>query len=167
MLNPFRWSFRVQCLTGFLVCAALYAFAIYVQFDLGIEPCPLCIFQRIAFIVLGVIFLVGAIHNPGVRGRRVYGLLLLLAAAVGAGIAARHIWIQHQPPDPFAGCAPGWNYMIENFPLSKTLKMAFTGLADCAQVTWTFLGFSMPFWTLVCYALMGAGSVWMGFRRRP
>jgi len=164
--NPFAWSFRAQYAAGFLVCAALYAYALFVQLQLGIEPCPLCIFQRIVFIFMALFFLAGAIHNPRAAGRRVYGILLLLAACIGIGIAARHIWVQHQPPDPLAGCAPGWNYMVQNFPLSKTLKMVFTGEADCAQITWTFLGLSMPFWTLVCYVLLGAGAVWAGFRRR-
>ena len=166
LLNPFRWTFRVQCLAGFLVCVAAYAYAIYVQFVQGIEPCNLCIFQRLAVIVLAIFFLAGAIHNPGSGGRRVYALLLLLAACAGIGVAARHLWVQHQPRDPFAGCAPGWNYMVENFPLSKALKMAFEGSDDCSQVTWTFLDLSMPFWTLVCFVLLGAGAVWAGFQRR-
>ena len=166
MFNPFRWSFRAQCVAGFLVCAALYAYAIYVQFVLGIEPCPMCILQRIVFIVMAILFVAGAMQNPKVRGRRVYALLLLLTAGIGVGIAARHLWVQHQPPDLMAGCAPGWNYMVENFPLSKTLKMAFTGSADCAQVNWTFLRLSMPFWSLLCYVLLGAGALWAGFRQR-
>jgi disulfide bond formation protein DsbB len=166
MLNPFRWPFRPQYFTGFVVCAALLAYAYYVQFALGIEPCPLCIFQRIVFIAMGIFFLAGAIHNPAATGRRVYGVLLLLTACVGVGIAAWHVWVQHQPPDPMAGCAPGWNYMIDNFPISKVLKMAFTGEADCAQITWTFLGVSMPAWTLVTYVFIGAGAVWAGFKRR-
>jgi len=164
-MNPFRWSFRAQCLTGFFVCAALFAYAIYVQFDLGVEQCPLCIFQRIAFIAMGLVFLVGAIHDPRAGGRRVYALLLLLTACIGIGFAARHLWVQHQPPDPMAGCAPGWSYMVSNFPISKVLKMAFTGSADCAEVNWTFLGISMPFWTLVCFVLLGAGGTWAGLRK--
>jgi disulfide bond formation protein DsbB len=165
-LNPFAWPFRAQYFAGFLVCVALLAFAYYVQFALGVEPCPMCIFQRIVFIVMGIFFLAGAIQNPRSTGRRAYALLLLLAAGIGVGIAARHIWVQHQPPDPLVGCAPGWNYMIQNFPLSKTLKMAFTGDADCAQITWTMLGLSMPVWTLVSYVLLGAGALWAGYRRR-
>jgi len=164
--NPFAWSFRAQYAAGFLVCAALYAFALYVQFAQGIEPCPMCIFQRIAVIVMGLFFLAGAIHGPRERGRKAYALLILAAAAAGVGIAARHLWVQHLPPDPFAGCAPGWNYMVENFPISKALKMAFTGSADCSQVSWTLLGLSMPFWTLLCYVLLGGGALWAGFRRR-
>lgn len=165
-MNPFRWPFRAQYATGFLVCAALLAYAIYEQFELGVEPCPLCIFQRIAFVVMGIVFLIGAVHDPRAGGRRVYALLLLLTACIGIGIAARHLWVQHQPPDPMAGCAPGLNYMVANFPISKVLKMAFTGSADCAEVNWTFLGMSMPFWTLVCFGLLGAGATWAGMRKR-
>lgn len=165
-MNPFRWPFRVQYAAGFIVCVALLAYAYYEQFAEGIEPCPMCIFQRIAFLWMGLFFLVGAIHGPQQRGRKAYALLILLGACAGVAIAARHLWVQHQPPDPMAGCAPGWNYMVENFPLSKALKMAFTGHADCAQITWTLFGLSMPFWTLVCYVLLGGGAVWAGFRRR-
>jgi disulfide bond formation protein DsbB len=167
MFNPFRWSFRAQYFTGFVVCAGFFVYALYVQFHLAIEPCPLCIFQRFAFIGMALLFVAGAIHNPGSNGRRAYGALVLLAAAIGVGIAAYHLWIQHLPPDPMAGCTPGWNYMVENFPISKALKMAFTGHADCAEVNWTFLGLSMPFWTLVCFAMIGAGAAWSGFKRRP
>jgi len=165
-LNPFRWPFRMQYAAGFIVCVALLAYAYYEQFAEGIEPCPMCIFQRIAFLWMGLFFLIGAIHGPQQRGRKAYALLVLLGACAGVAIAARHLWVQHQPPDPMAGCAPGWNYMVENFPLSKALKMAFTGHADCAQITWTLFGLSMPFWTLVCYVLIGAGALWAGFRRR-
>lgn len=170
MFNPFRWPFRAQCIAGFVVCLALLAYAYFVQFQLGIEPCPLCIFQRLAFIAMGLFFLAGAIHAPRVTGRRVYGLLVLLGATVGAGIAIYHMWVQHRGPDPMAGCTPGWNYMVENYSLryawSKTLEHAFTGHADCAEINWTLLGLAMPFWTLVSYVLLGAGAVWAGFRRR-
>lgn len=165
-MNPFRWPFRIQCLAGFLVCAGLLAYAYYVQFGMGIEPCPMCIFQRIVFILLGIVFLVGAIHGPALVGRRVYGATLGLIACIGVGIAARHIWIQHQPPNPFAGCGPGLNYMVANFTWSKTLQMAFTGSADCAKISHTILGLSMPEWALISFFLLGAGGAWAGWRRR-
>jgi protein dithiol:quinone oxidoreductase len=166
MLNPFRWSFRVQYLAGFAVCAAFLAYAYYVQFQLGIEPCPLCIFQRFAFIAMAIFFLIGAVNDPNERGRRAYALLVLLSACTGITIALRHLWVQHLPPDPMAGCAPGWNYMVDNFPIAEAIKKAFTGHADCAEVNWTFLGLSMPAWTLVSFVLIGAGGLWAGFRRR-
>lgn len=163
-------SFRLAYFAGFAICAAMLAYAYYVQFNLGIEPCPLCIFQRIAVIAMGVFFLIGALHNPKTTGRRVYALLVLLGAAAGIAIAAYHVWVQHQPPNPLAGCTPGWNYWVENFSVSyawsKTIQAAFTGHADCAEVNWTFLGLSMPFWTLVSFVVIGAGAVWAGFRKR-
>jgi disulfide bond formation protein DsbB len=130
----------------------------------------LCIFQRLAVIAMGVFFLIGGLHDPGPAGRKVYGLLVLLGAAAGAGIASYHLWVQHLPPDPMASCAPGWNYWVENYSLryawSKTLQQAFTGHADCAVVNWTLFGLSMPFWTLVSFVCIGAGAVWTAFRRR-
>ncbi|MBS0591278.1 MAG: disulfide bond formation protein B [Proteobacteria bacterium] len=166
MLNPFAWPYRAQFAAGFLACAAFLGYAFYVQFDLGIEPCPLCIFQRIALIVMGVIFLIGALHNPGAVGRHTYALLVLFGACAGLGVAAYHLWVQQQPPNPMAGCTPGWNYMVENFPINKVLKMAFQGHADCAEINWTFLGMAMPFWTLVSFAMLGIGALCAGFRKR-
>lgn len=163
--SPVYQSFRVQYLFGFVICAAMLAYAFYVQFDLGVEPCPLCIFQRIAVIAMGIFFLIGGLQAPRAGGRKVYALLVLLGAAAGAGVATYHLWVQHLPPDPLAGCAPGWNYMIDNFPVSKVLRMAFSGHADCAVVNWTFLGLAMPFWTLVSFIVIGAAAVWAGFRR--
>ena len=113
-----------------------------------------------------IFFLIGGLHDPRASGRKVYALLVLLGAAAGAGVAAWHLWVQHLPPDPLAGCTPGWNYMVENFPLNKVLKMAFTGHADCSEINWTFLGLAMPFWTLVSFIVIGAAAVWAGFRRR-
>ena len=163
-------SYRSIYFAGFAICAAMLAYAYYVQFNLGIEPCPLCIFQRIAVIVMGVFFLIGALHSPKATGRRVYALLVLLGACAGIAIAAYHVWVQHQPPNPLAGCTPGWNYWVENFSVSyawsKTMQAAFTGHADCAEVNWTFLGLSMPFWTLVSFVALGAGAIWAGFRKR-
>jgi protein dithiol:quinone oxidoreductase len=115
---------------------------------------------------MAVFFLVGAIHDPRERGRRVHALLVLLSACAGMAVAMRHLWVQHQPPDPMAGCAPGWNYMLENFPIAEAIRKAFTGHADCAEVNWTFLGLSMPLWTLVSFIVIGAGGLWAGFRRR-
>ena len=164
--NPFAWPFRLQYALGFFVCVGLVAYAMYVQVGLGVEPCPLCIFQRGAFLLMALFFLIGAIHNPAARGRRVYALFVLLGGATGMAIASYHIWVQHQPPDPMAGCAPGFTYMVDNFPINKWVKMVFSGHADCAVVNWTWLGFSMPEWTLLAFALLTFGALVAGFRAR-
>src|SRR5699024_5789620 len=98
-MNPYRWSFRTRMLTAAVACFALIGFAVFAQGYWGLEPCPLCIFQRIAFAALGAVLLVAGLHAPrAARGRRAWSLLTLAAAAVGAGIAGRHVWIQLFPP---------------------------------------------------------------------
>lgn len=165
--NPFRWPFRAQFLAGGLACIALLAYAIFEQFQMGIEPCPKCIFQRIAFMAMGVFFLAGAAHGPRAIGRRVYALLVTAAATVGAIVAIRHLMVQFGPHDPLLeGCGPGLNYLLDAFPLAEAVKKAFMASGDCGEINWSFLGLTMPGWTLVCYLLLGAGALWAGFRRR-
>ena len=166
--NPFAWSFRTQYLFGFLVCALMLAYAIYEQFQMGVEPCPMCIFQRLAFIAMGIFFLIGGLHAPlSPKGRRVYAVLVAIAALIGIGIAINHLRMQFTPHDPMmAGCGPGLSYLLDSFPLTDALKKAFTGSGDCGEINWTFLGITMPGWTLIWYVILGAGAVWAGWRRR-
>ncbi|HVI26372.1 MAG TPA: disulfide bond formation protein B [Xanthomonadaceae bacterium] len=165
--NPLRWSYRARCLLGFLVCAALLAFALYMQLHGGLEPCPLCIFQRVAFASLGVVLLVAGLHAPrGRAGRGVYGVLALVAALGGVGIAGRHVWLQHLPPDQVPMCGPGLNYLMEAMPLTGVIRKVLTGSGECARVDWSFLGLSMPEWSLLWFVLLAAWVVLALFRRR-
>lgn len=165
--NPFRWSFRAQFLLGFAISAALIAFALYTQLYGGLEPCPLCIFQRIAFAALAAVFLVGGLHAPeGRGGRRAYGGLGLLAAGVGIAISGRHVWLQHLPPDQVPACGPGLDYMLEAMPLAGVIRKVLTGSGECANVDWSFLGLSMPAWSLVWFLLLAAWVALTAFRRR-
>jgi disulfide bond formation protein DsbB len=157
-------SRRVLNATGFIVCAVLLGYAYFAQFQLTLDPCPLCIFQRIAMLALAMVFLAAALHNPGAMGARIYGVLILVAAGIGSAVAGRHVWLQHLPPDKVPECGPGLEYMLEAFPIGEALKLAFTGSGECATVDWTFLGLSMPAWVLVCFVGLGmAGLVrnWM------
>lgn len=165
-MNPFRWSFRQQCLAGFLACAGLLGYALYVQFAQRILPCPFCIFQRLAFAAAGVVFLVGGLHAPGgVAGRRTYGLLAFLATAIGAGIAARHVWLQLFPP-PMPSCGPGWDYLVETNTWLGVVRKVLAAKGDCSTIDWSFLGLSMPMWTLVCFILLAGWALHAGFRKR-
>lgn len=164
--NPFRWSFRAQCLSGFATCAALIGFAIYSQLQWGLEPCPLCIFQRIAFAALGLLFLVAGLHAPrSVVGRGVYGGLGFLAAAVGIGIAGRHVWLQLHPP-PIPACGAPLDFMRETMSTANVIRKVLTGTGDCGNVDWTFLGLSMPAWSLIWFVLLAGFALHAGFRRR-
>lgn len=150
---------RRAFLVGFLATVLLLAIALYFQFREGLEPCPLCISQRLG--VLGVSLIMGAasLHGPGPAGIRRYALLGTSASLLGAGLSLRHLYIQHLPPDEVPACGPGLSYMLEYFPLGETLKAMLSGTGDCAKVDWTLLGFSMPFWVLVAFLGLGAWSL--------
>jgi len=158
-------SRRLLNILGFGACALLLGYAYFLQFYQGLEPCPLCIFQRLAMAALGFIFLVAAVHNPKrSAGARTYGILIALVAALGAGIAGRHVWLQNLPPEQVPACGPGLDYLLETFPLSETIALVLRGSGDCAEVDWTFLGLSIPAWTLLLFVGLGAmGAVrnWM------
>lgn len=166
--NPFAWSFRAQYLAGFVLCYSLIGYALYVQMHMLMLPCPLCILQRIAFAALGVVFLVGGLHSPkGGRGRKVYAVFAAIAAAVGAFVAGAHIRLQLLPPGEAARCNNmGLEYMVEAMGPLKALATALKSAGECTKVDWTFLGVSMPGWTLAWYVGLGAFALWAGFRRR-
>jgi protein dithiol:quinone oxidoreductase len=167
MSNPFAWSFRLQFALGALICFGLVGFALYVQHQLFVEPCPLCVLQRICFITLGLLFLAGAVHGPrGALGRRIYGSLAALPALVGAGIAGWHVRLQHLPADQVPSCGPGLEYMLQAFPLKQALVKVFAGSGECAEVDWTFAGLSMPAWTLLWFIGLALLALFAGWRRR-
>lgn len=166
--NPLAWSFRLQMLFGFAVCAALLCYAVFAQYGQLYEPCPLCIFQRIAMAAVGLVGLAAAVHNPRSRGGRMaWGLLAFVAAGTGAAIATRHVWLQHLPPDQVPACGPTLAYMVESMPSwLDVVKKVLAGSGECAEVNWKLLGFSMPEWTLLCFVLLALGALAAGFRRR-
>jgi protein dithiol:quinone oxidoreductase len=166
-LNPFAWHFRAQYLLGMTVCLGLLAYALYAQHVMYLDPCPLCIFQRMAFMALATVFLAGVLHAPqSPGGRRAYGVMALVAAGVGVSISGRHVWLQSLPAGEVPACGPGLDYMLEAFPFREVLARVFTGSGECANVDWSFLGISMPGWTLIWFAALGLGALWSGFQRR-
>ncbi|MCB1616500.1 MAG: disulfide bond formation protein B [Pseudomonadales bacterium] len=144
----------------------LIATALYMQEVLGLHPCPLCITQRIFVIVVGVLAFLACLHNPGKTGIRVYAFLCALAALLGAGVAARHVWIQNLPEDQVPACGPGLQYMFEHFPFMKALELLFMGDGNCADVVWQFMGLSIPAWTLLAFVCFVIAGVWL-FLRAP
>lgn len=167
-LNPFAWSFRAQMLFGCAVAAVLLTYAVFAEYGQLYEPCPLCIFQRIAMAGVAGIGLLAALHNPRSRaGRMAWGLLASVAAGIGVAIAGRHVWLQHLPPDQVPACGPSLDYMLESMPgWMDVVKKVMQGSGECAEVNWTFLGFSMPEWTLLCFVLLAGGALVAAFRRR-
>jgi disulfide bond formation protein DsbB len=158
---------RAANLLGFVACVALLAYAYYCQYVLHLEPCPLCIFQRVGIFAIGVLFAIAAAHDPAGWGRRVYAGLLAVAAAITIGIAARHLYIQNAPPGTIAACGASLDFMMKVFPLTDVLVKVLTGSGECAKVTWRFLGLAMPAWVLISAVALGAVGLWANLRRRP
>ena len=155
-MNPVAMLTRRNLnLLGFLACVGLLAFAIYVQGVLKVEPCPLCISQRIGVAACGLIFLLAWLHNPRAWGTHIYAALIMLAALTTMGVAARHIWIQHLPDDAVPACGAGLGFLLQEFPLADVIRKVLTGSGECHQVNWVFLGLSMPTWVLLAAAALG------------
>lgn len=145
-------NFRFLALLGALGCAAGLLVAIfYFQKTLGLEPCPMCIFQRVAMLSTGGVFLLAAIHGPQRGGRWVYAVLALLTSAIGTFIAGRHVWLQGLPEDQRPACGPTLDYLMDLLPLREVVETVIRGDGNCAKIDWTFLGQSLPFWTMIVF----------------
>lgn len=135
-----------------VACVGLLAFAYYAQFVLELSPCPMCMLQRFGFMIMAVAALGLALHHPQDWKRWLYGVPFLGGAIWGIVTATQHVRLQNAPSDPMGGCGADWPTMMAfDFSWSEILTEAFTASGDCAQVSWTFLGLSMPAWTLIWY----------------
>jgi protein dithiol:quinone oxidoreductase len=150
---------------GFLLCAGLIGYALYAQFHLGLDPCPLCIFQRIGIAALGVIFLIAALHGPRGWGARVYAVLIAVAALATVAVAGRQLYIQHLPPGAIPSCGAPLSMMLKFMPLTAVIRKVLTGSGECGIVDWTFLGLAMPAWVLIWAAFLGAAGALANARR--
>ncbi|MES2354114.1 MAG: disulfide bond formation protein B [Pseudomonadota bacterium] len=137
----------------FLCCLSLLSFGLYLQHVKGLEPCPLCVMQRYAFVAVGLVALIASLHNSKGSAVRLYGLGVTLSALGGLVVAGRHVWLEHLPKDQAPSCGPGLDFIIDSFPLSKALPMIFKGSGECADVPWRFLGLSISEWALMWFVL--------------
>lgn len=149
---------RTGYFIGFVGCFALVGLALWIQTRYGLEPCPLCISQRIVFMSLGALFLVAALAPKCLK---VQSVLQVLTAIGGAGVAIRHWWIQAHKEEMIADCGVGFDYMFENFPLQKALTLVFKGTGDCAAIDWTFLGLTIPQMSLIAFISFGAYAIYL------
>jgi disulfide bond formation protein DsbB len=149
---------------GALACALLLAYAYYLQYFEGQDPCPLCLVQRGFYYGVAAAFLAGALHGPRGGGAAVYAGIAALSALGGLGTAARQVWLQHLPPDQVPQCGPDLQYMLQNLALARTVEKLFAGSAQCAEVTWTFLGLSIAEWSLAWFAFLVAYALWIAAR---
>ena len=156
---------RLGNLAGFLACAGLMAYAFFAEYVLGFEPCPLCIFQRVGVIALGITFLIAALHNPvSVRGARVYGVLLLWVSAFPGYVAGRHVYIQSLPFGSVPACGASLDYMMDVFPFMTVLRKVLFGAGECQVIDWSFLGLSMPAWVLISVIALACWAALVNLR---
>lgn len=152
---------RIGFAAVFAICAGVIGVGLWLQQAKGIEPCPMCVMQRYAFVLAGFVALIGALHGPTGWGRRIYAMLILLTAIGGASVAVRQSWLQHNPPK-VAECGADLDFMLDSFPLTDALPMIFRGAGDCSKVDWTFVGLSIAELALVWFVVIGllAASQW-------
>lgn len=152
-------SFRLVMFLGFLPTLASMAFAYYLQYFQGLEPCPLCIFQRIAMITAGLIFLLGFLHGPVGPARWIYALFAFAASTAGAAIAGRHVWLQSLPADQVPACGPDLDYLLDILPWQQVVTKILRGDASCASIDASFIGLSLPGWTAVAFVALALWAI--------
>ena len=147
-------------------CAGLIGIAVfYFQNHLGLEPCYLCITQRVFIIAVGVLFLIAGLHNPGARGKKIYAILVAATASAGAFFSIKQLWLQSLPEDKVPACGPPADYLFEAFSVSEAISMLLRGDGNCAEVQWQLLGLSMPAWVLVSFISLGAVAIFQLLRK--
>ena len=134
-------------------CFALLATAFYMEYQMMLEPCPLCMMQRILFFGVGVFSLISAARANSAWHRKLAWPMVVFSV-LGAALAIRHLYLQNLPADQLPACLPGLSYMVEVFPWQDVLQAMILGTGDCGEVTWTFLGLSIPGWTLIAFVGM-------------
>lgn len=145
-------AFRTLHLSGLLLAITSLLIAIFfMEGYLGLAVCPLCIIDRWLVGIAGILFALAMIHNPSSIGQRIYAGFNMLVCAVGVAVAGRHIWLQSLPPEEVPDCTPGLEYLMERFPLQKVFTVLIESAGECAELTWTFWGLSIPQQTLLLF----------------
>lgn len=144
-----------------LMSFGLVVLALVIQTSYQLEPCPLCITQRIIFMSLGVLFFIAAFIPKASLFRKMFALLQVLTALGGAGVAIRHWYLQAHKDSIIADCGVGFNYMFDNFPLQKAFKLLFRGTGDCASIDWTFIGLTLPQLALLSFLALAGYAIYL------
>jgi disulfide bond formation protein DsbB len=154
-------NFRIASAAAAAACAALLGYAYYLQYVVGLNPCPLCLVQRGFFYAVMAAFALAALHP-----HRIYPGFAALFALGGIAAAGRQVWLQHLPPERVPACGPDLYFMLENFPLTRTLSTLIKGTGECAAVDWTFLGLSIAEWSLLWFIALLVLALWLVLKGR-
>jgi len=157
-------SIRSLNFFAFLACFGLLGFAVYLQTGSGLEPCPLCIIQRLLFVFLALLFLVGSTLQLQHRAHTVYQFFISFIAFIGVAAAGKQVYLTQLPPDQVPPCGPGLSYMLDNLPFFDVLSILIRGTGECAAVTWRFLSLSIPEWSLIFFCFFALLSLAQALR---
>lgn len=159
-------TYRIVNLLGAIGCAsALIIAVVYFQQHLGLEPCYLCITQRVFVAIVGIIFLLAALHNPLSRGQKIYSGLGIAASISGGFFSVKQLWLQNLPEDSIPACGPPVDYLMDVFPASEVITMLIRGDGNCAKVQWELFGVSMPGWVLFVFIVLAGIGLFQLLRK--
>ena len=159
-----RFSFRQTMALVAVSCIAMLCFGFYLQHVGGLEPCPMCIVQRYAMILIAILAMIAS--ATGIKSIQIgASWLVVITAMGGAFVAARQSWLQWYPPE-IASCGRDIYGMIEMFPLQNLVPMILKGSGDCTKIDWTFLGGSIANWSFLCFSGIAAVAIWASLRAK-
>lgn len=171
MLRNMKSNIHLSYYALFVFTACILAASFILQYSFHLEPCPLCIIARVVVIALVILFGIMLCHRPKSRAAiQTYSVLGFLLSLAGILVTARHLWLIHLPPSEMPSCSPGFNYLIETFPLKEALMIIFKSSGECAENNQAFLGLMLPEWSLLAFVIIAIGTVvlfWKGRRNHP
>ena len=161
------FSYRSFAFIGLSICVASMLFAVlYLERTLYLDPCPLCILDRVVIMSLGALFLIALVHGPNTILAKFNGVLGIVLSGIGICLASRHIWLQNLPKDQVPECGPGLDFMLDTLPIFEVLKKTLTGSGSCADTNWTFADLTIPEQTLILFVILMVLSVIQTLRSR-
>lgn len=154
-------SYRFICFIGFSLIAVLLMLAFSIEEYYSINPCPLCILQRVDLVFLGIIFLFGASLNLNKAGQIFIGIFVSIISLSGIALALRQVWLQHLPPNSSSDCGASLQYLMKILPFDQVVRKVLEGSAECSQTTWEFLHISMAGWSLIWFVIFFLFGVYL------
>lgn len=139
-----------------LVSAVVLGFAYYLQHVKYLDPCPWCVVQRIGFLAIGVLALIGLLHRPGRGGVILYGLLGGLLASAGGLAAGYQIWLQSDPARAGACVGSPLERLLDRLAIGDLWPDFLQYDGPCTLKPWDLFGLTIPEWSLAWFVVLAA-----------
>ena len=159
-------STRTISLLYCIFCFAVLAVAAYLQYHDKLEPCPLCVLQRLVFVLLGILFLMGTFFKPMQHTRRWLYVTTCLFGLLGLGLAGTQLWIMNHPQANAASCTADLQYLLTHLPWQKVLSVLLSSSASCSEQNWDIVGFNLPELSAISFAILSLGAAGLALRKQ-